>query len=422
MTLRRRQQIWYLLADLFSAELVWLLFLGFRWLVYEGKILSMETVVIPAFNFYMPLVIYPLVCLVVYYLSGYYLRPLQKPILRELWRTSASAAIISTVFFFAIVIDDQVDDYHRYFVSLAVLFGLQFVVSYIPRLSITLLSRRRGKKRVQTIHSLDEARALQAETVDEVIIDLPREAKEEEIYDYIKLLYPKSVEIAVRPRLYDILTGAARIDEVGAPPLVRITEHKMSDAGLCIKRAVDIVAALLTLVLLSPLYALLALLVALSSRGPILYRQERIGKHGLPFRILKFRTMFVDAEGETPQLSADHDPRITPVGRWMRRYRLDELPQMWNILQGDMSLVGPRPERAYFIRQIEERAPYYCLLYKVRPGLTSWGPIRVGYTDTMDKMVERLNCDIAYVENMSLALDVKILFFTVGVLVRGQGQ
>ncbi len=422
MTLRRRQQIWYLLADLFSAELVWLLFLGFRWLVYEGKILSMETVVIPAFNFYMPLVIYPLVCLVVYYLSGYYLRPLQKPILRELWRTSASAAIISTVFFFAIVIDDQVDDYHRYFVSLAVLFGLQFVVSYIPRLSITLLSRRRGKKRVQTIHSLDEARALQAETVDEVIIDLPREAKEEEIYDYIKLLYPKSVEIAVRPRLYDILTGAARIDEVGAPPLVRITEHKMSDAGLCIKRAVDIVAALLTLVLLSPLYALLALLVALSSRGPILYRQERIGKHGLPFRILKFRTMFVDAEGETPQLSADHDPRITPVGRWMRRYRLDELPQMWNILRGDMSLVGPRPERAYFIRQIEERAPYYCLLYKVRPGLTSWGPIRVGYTDTMDKMVERLNCDLAYVENMSLALDVKILFFTVGVLVRGQGQ
>ncbi len=422
MTLRRRQQIWYLLADLFSAELVWLLFLGFRWLVYEGKILSMETVVIPAFNFYMPLVIYPLVCLVVYYLSGYYLRPLQKPILRELWRTSASAAIISTVFFFAIVIDDQVDDYHRYFVSLAVLFGLQFVVSYIPRLSITLLSRRRGKKRVQTIHSLDEARALQAETVDEVIIDLPREAKEEEIYDYIKLLYPKSVEIAVRPRLYDILTGAARIDEVGAPPLVRITEHKMSDAGLCIKRAVDIVAALLTLVLLSPLYALLALLVALSSRGPILYRQERIGKHGLPFRILKFRTMYNDAEGETPQLSADNDPRITPVGRWMRRYRLDELPQMWNILHGDMSLVGPRPERAYFIRQIEERAPYYCLLYKVRPGLTSWGPIRVGYTDTMDKMVERLNCDIAYVENMSLALDVKILFFTVGVLVRGQGQ
>ena len=422
MNLRRSQQICYLLADLFSAELVWLLFLGFRWLVYEGKILSMETVVIPAFNFYMPLLIYPLVCLVVYYLSGYYLRPLQKPLLRELWRTLASAAIISTVFFFAIVIDDQVDDYHRYFVSLAVLFGLQFIVSYIPRLSITLLSRRRGKKRVQTIHSLEEARALKAETVDEVIIDLPREAKEEEIYDYIKLLYPKSVEIAVRPRLYDILTGAARIDEVGAPPLVRITEHKMSDAGLCIKRAADIVAALLTLVLLSPLYALLALLVALSSRGPILYRQERIGKHGLPFRILKFRTMYKDAEGETPQLSADHDPRITPAGRWMRRYRLDELPQMWNILRGDMSLVGPRPERAYFIRQIEERAPYYCLLYKVRPGLTSWGPIRVGYTDTMDKMVERLNCDIAYVENMSLALDVKILFFTIGVLVRGQGQ
>ena len=258
MNLRRHQQIWYLLVDLLSAELVWLLFLGFRWLVYEGKILSLETVVIPAFNFYMPLVVYPLVCLMVYYLSGYYLRPLQKPLLRELWRTLASAAIISTVFFFAIVIDDQVDDYHRYFVSLAVLFGLQFTISYLPRLIVTLLSRKRGKKRVQTIHSMEEARQLKAETVDEVIIDLPKEAKEEEIYDYIKLLYPLSVEIAVRPRLYDILTGAARIDEVGAPPLVRITEHKMSDAGLCIKRAADIVAALLTLVLLSPLYALLA--------------------------------------------------------------------------------------------------------------------------------------------------------------------
>ena len=132
--------------------------------------------------------------------------------------------------------------------------------------------------------------------------------------------------------------------------------------------------------------------------------------------------MYDHAEQETPQLSADHDPRITPVGRWLRKYRLDELPQMWNILIGEMSLVGPRPERAYFIRQIEERAPYYCILYKVRPGLTSWGPVRVGYTDTIEKMVERLNCDIAYIENMSLTLDIKILFFTIGVLLRGKGQ
>lgn len=422
MTLRRKQQLLYIFSDLLSAELVWLLFLGFRWLVYEGKVLSMETVVVPAFNFYTPLVVYPLVCLIVYYLSGYYLRPLQKPILRELWRTLASAVVISVVFFFGIVIDDQVDNYHRYFVSLAVLFALQFTVSYIPRLLITLLSRKRGKKRVQTVHSIEEARKLDAGKVDEVIIDMPDGAGEDEIYNYINILYPLSVEISVRPRLYDILTGAAQINEVGEPPLVRITEHKMSDSGLCIKRATDICVSLLVITLFSPLYALIALLVACSSKGPVLYRQERIGQHGLPFRILKFRTMYDHAEQETPQLSADHDPRITPVGRWLRKYRLDELPQMWNILIGEMSLVGPRPERAYFIRQIEERAPYYCILYKVRPGLTSWGPVRVGYTDTIEKMVERLNCDIAYIENMSLTLDIKILFFTIGVLLRGKGQ
>ena len=133
--------------------------------------------------------------------------------------------------------------------------------------------------------------------------------------------------------------------------------------------------------------------------------------------------MVANAEEEgLPQLTHDNDPRITRIGHWLRKYRLDELPQLWNILCGDMSIVGPRPERAYFIEQIMTDAPYYCLLYKVRPGLTSWGPIRVGYTDTIEKMIERLNCDIVYVENMSLLLDLKILFYTTGVILRGKGK
>jgi len=422
MTLRRKQQLWYILADLISSELVWLCFLGFRWMAYEGRVGVLEDVLIPAFDFWPPLIVYPLVCLGIYYLSGYYLRPFQKPLWREFLRTLFSALVISLLFFFIIIIDDEVSSYNRYLVSLGVLFGLQFVLSYIPRLTITLLSRRRGVLRTKTVHSLAEAASLSAGEQDEVIIDLPDGYTDRQLYELIARLYPLSCEISMIPRVYDMLTGAARIGQLDRPSLIRITEHHMTDSELCIKRAFDIIASVFGLVLLSPLLAFIALVVRCSSKGPVIYSQERIGQYGLPFRIYKFRTMIDHAEQGTPQITQDKDPRITRIGRWLRKYRLDELPQLWNILRGDMSVVGPRPERPYFIEQIMKDAPYYCLLYKVRPGLTSWGPIRVGYTDTMEKMIERLNCDIVYVENMSLLLDLKILFFTTGVIIHGKGQ
>ena len=422
MTLRRKQQLWYILADLISSELVWLCFLGFRWMAYEGRVGVLEDVLIPAFDFWLPLIVYPMVCLGIYYLSGYYLRPFQKPLWREFLRTLISALVISLLFFFIIIIDDEVSSYNRYLVSLGVLFGLQFVLSYIPRLTITLLSRRRGILRTKTVRSIKEAEALVAGEQDEVILDLPDGYTDRQLYELIARLYPLSCEISMIPRVYDMLTGAARIGQLDRPSLIRITEQAMTDSELCIKRAFDITASAIGMIVLSPLLAVIALGVRCSSKGPIIYSQERIGQYGLPFKIYKFRTMIDHAENGTPQITQDNDPRITKIGHWLRKYRLDELPQLWNILRGDMSVVGPRPERPYFIEQIMKDAPYYCLLYKVRPGLTSWGPIRVGSTDTMEKMIERLNCDIVYVENMSLLLDLKILFFTTGVIIHGKGQ
>ena len=422
MIAHRKQQLTYILADLLSAEVVWLVFSLFRRLVNDGAMFGVDTILIPVFNFYPPLIIYPMVCVAIYYLSGYYLRPFRKNAAKEFITTFWSAVFISLLFFFIIIIDDEVTRYERYLVSLAVLFFLQFTISYFPRLIITRVSRKTVFYRTRTIHSISEANRIQKGMVEEVIIDLPKNNSERTLYTIINRLYPLNVEISILPRVYDMLTGAARIVEISGQPLVRITEHKMSDAELCIKRAMDVVLSLIVMVVLSPLYILLYVLVFASSKGKAIYRQERIGLHGIPFQILKFRTMYEDAEQKKPMLSTDNDPRITRVGAFLRKYRLDELPQMWNVLRGDMSLVGPRPERAYFIRQIEQIAPYYCLLYKIRPGLTSWGPIKVGYTDTIDKMVERLNYDITYMENMSLRLDIKILFFTIVVIIDGKGK
>ena len=282
MNLRRQQQLWYILADLISSELVWICFLGFRWMVYEGRVELLNDVLIPAFSLWRPLVIYPFVCFGVYYLSGYYLRPFQKPLWREFFRTLTSAAIIALIFFFAIIIDDQVDSYYRYLVSLGVLFGLQFVLSYLPRVTITLLTRHRGVKRVVTIHNDEEADKLVRGEQDEVILDLPTSYTNAQLYALIAKLYPLTCEMSMVPRVYDMLTGAARIGYVDSPSLIRITEHRMKDYEVCVKRAFDVVASTIGLILLSPLFAVIALQVKLSSPGPVIYHIHPLLSHILP--------------------------------------------------------------------------------------------------------------------------------------------
>ena len=188
-----------------------------------------------------------------------------------------------------------------------------------------------------------------------------------------------------------------------------------------IKRLFDIILSALGLLFLLPLLVVISVIIMIDTKGPIIYSQERLGRFGKPFSIYKFRTMVKDAEPDKPLLSYKEDERITCAGRFLRRFHLDELPQLWNILVGEMSFVGPRPERKYFVDQIIETAPEYSKLFQVRPGLSSWGMVKYGYASDIAQMIERMNYDLIYIDKMSFWVDVKIMVYTIKTVLTGKG-
>lgn len=477
MITEKYQRIRYVVGDLLATSLAWFVFNIIRY----TQIVIPQGMTIPSFSAYYSInpviqgqIFFPLMMMGLYYLSGYYNRPLFRSRLDELLTTISTAIIGSIIIFFLALVNDPIPDRASNIELVAILFALLFSIVYLVRLSITaygLKKINRGKltRPMVVIGVNNDARRLRhrmestpgrghkvvafvnpggfsAETQKETFDGLPvlsidelassketlglvallipegiSAGKTADFSEVLNRLFPLEIPILVSPSSMQPASHLQNLRDIAGEPLINICSARMSDSTQNLKRVGDILVSSAALVLLSPLFAIFAILIKRDSKGPVFYRQERIGYHKKPFRIIKFRTMVADAEPAGPRLSSEGDSRITRLGRFMRKYRLDELPQFVNVLKGEMSLVGPRPEREFFIRQILKKAPYYSLLHQVRPGITSWGMVKHGYASTVDEMVERARFDLIYLENISLMVDLKILLHTVNTVIKGRG-
>ena len=406
----------------------------------------------------MGLLLIPLLYVGLSAVTGYYNDVEHRSRLDDFKNSVINGLICTLVVFFVALINDYLPDHIANYIQQVVLWCLLFFLPYAGRTAITLYQRRylrkagglytaviigtakasdrlkrrltpKSSKSIPTFKVISCINPAASEDIVGEISELHPDAviltsDVGEVSDTMKLfaqLYPLGCSIHVSPGIYAMITSRARITNVAGEPLINISAANMTPATANIKRLMEVVLSGTALLVLIPVFAAVAIGVKLDSRGPVFYRQERVGYHKRLFNIYKFRSMTVDAEADGPALSSENDPRITRFGAFLRKYRLDELPQFWNVLRGDMSLVGPRPERPYFVEQIVKREPHYSLVHQVRPGLTSWGMVKFGYASSVDQMIERVPFDLLYLENVSIGIDLKIMFHTVNTIISGQG-
>lgn len=454
----------FLISDYLSSVVSWSLFFFLRKTWIENEPFRTDD------NFWLGLFLIPIFWMFLYFIQGTYLEMRRMFRLKMLNLTISGSIIGSLIIFFAIILDDQVRGYEGYYWNLLILFCVHFLSASVPRLFLNTLlihSIRRPNNGFKTViiggteKAIDIFEEIKKNSknvntfigyvnmngndrkLDDTIPylghfeDLDEIKKRLDIDEYIIAIesseHNKLMNILLKiddgkarikslPDTYVILSGTVKMTNIYGALLLEVITDVMPFWQRVIKRSMDFVLSLMAVLILLPFYLFSAVAVKLSSKGPIFFLQDRVGKNGKVFKIIKFRTMVMNAEKNGPQLSSKDDPRITRVGKFMRKTRLDEFPQFINVLIGDMSIVGPRPERQFYIDQIAKIQPQYNQLTKVRPGITSWGQVKFGYAENVDQMLQRMKFDLLYLKNRSLSLDIKIMFYTLIIVIKAEGK
>ncbi len=465
------QTIRYILADLLAAGLAWFLLFLFRKDVIEASKHGYMVPIQGDHKLIAGLLALPVLWVCFYALTGFYRNIYRRSRLREVWQTLITTLTGGLIIFFTLMLDDSIQSYRDYYYTLGAFWTLHFVFTATGRLILSTRTNNRiqrreigfrailvgsNEKAADLYRELESSKisnglffqgyvtvngendwlkgvlpclgtyrdlpaAIHENAIEEVVVAVDN-SEHVKLSEIMNIIQNEDVFLKMMPDMYSIVMGMVKMNNILGAVLIEVDFEVMPPWQKSAKRIFDILFSLFALIICLPVFLVLSIIIVATDKGPVFFRQERIGYKGRPFRIIKFRSMRMDAEKFGPQLSKENDPRITPIGRILRKTRLDELPQFINVLIGDMSVVGPRPERLFFIDQIVQKAPHYRRLHRVKPGITSWGQVKFGYAENVDQMVERLKYDILYIENMNIALDIKILIYTVLIMVQGRGK